>query len=222
MGNDPPIDADYADLAGNAEQVDSYDTPLPAAAIAQLDASVTKVIENTSGNRPAAGTEGRIFIESDTGRVLYDDGAAWNQVGVSAYGDLSGTPTSTQSASITGGYITPIRVSSSGLTNPGYFTDDDTSTDEAMDATDSITVEQNDPMDGCRIYCSAASGQTLEFRDGGGNVVANKNISTSGAWVEISFSSFAYEMEMTALDSGPTVAEMDVHLMALPAHSHGI
>lgn len=78
--------------------------PLGAADLAQLDASITVIIEDTSANRPAAGTEGRIFLESDTGRVLYDDGAAWVELGLSesqislanlasnAHADLSTAP----------------------------------------------------------------------------------------------------------------------------------
>lgn len=51
---------------------------------------VNSLTEDTQANRPSAGTEGRIYIESDTGRVLYDDGTNWIGVGESAHGDLSG------------------------------------------------------------------------------------------------------------------------------------
>jgi hypothetical protein len=47
------------------------------------DSEITEFISNTSGNRPAAGTVDRIFYETDTGRVLYDNGSSWIEVGLS-------------------------------------------------------------------------------------------------------------------------------------------
>jgi hypothetical protein len=44
---------------------------------------VTAFEENTSANLPTAGTEGRIFFETDTGRVLYDNGTTWIEIGLS-------------------------------------------------------------------------------------------------------------------------------------------
>lgn len=48
-----------------------------------IGTSVSEVIADTSGNLPAAGTSGRIFFETDTGRTLYDNGSSWVEVGLS-------------------------------------------------------------------------------------------------------------------------------------------
>lgn len=42
-----------------------------------------EVLIDTAANRPAAGTTDRIFIESDTGRVLRDNGTSYDEVGLS-------------------------------------------------------------------------------------------------------------------------------------------
>lgn len=54
---------------------------------------VTSLTEDTQANRPSAGTEGRIYIESDTGRVLYDDGSSWVGVGESSHSNLDSVST---------------------------------------------------------------------------------------------------------------------------------
>ena len=74
---------------------------------------VTAFTEDTAANRPAPGTEGRIFFESDTGRVLYDSGSSWVELGLSesqislanlatkAHSDLSGIGSSDHHAKYT-------------------------------------------------------------------------------------------------------------------------
>ena len=62
--------------------------PLNAADISQLDSSITEIVEYTSGNVPAAGTDGRIIIESDTGRILFDNGSSLVEIGLSE-GEIS-------------------------------------------------------------------------------------------------------------------------------------
>ena len=45
--------------------------------------SIDEAIADTSANLPTAGTSGRLFFETDTGRVLYDNGSSWVEVGLS-------------------------------------------------------------------------------------------------------------------------------------------
>lgn len=70
----------FANFA-SGDEFDGY--PLQSGDLSQLDGSITSIEENTNANRPSAGTEGRIFFESDTGKVLYDDGASWVDLGLS-------------------------------------------------------------------------------------------------------------------------------------------
>ena len=67
--------------ASNETIVDSSGTV--QADLPQLDASVTEIRVGTAATLPSGGTEGRILIESDTGRILYDDGATLTEVGLS-------------------------------------------------------------------------------------------------------------------------------------------
>lgn len=57
---------------------------------------ITGLIEDTSGNRPAAGTEGRLFFQTDTQEVFYDDGSSWIRLALDASqigaGDLGFDP----------------------------------------------------------------------------------------------------------------------------------
>lgn len=46
-----------------------------------IGTSVNEAIADISSNRPAAGTTGRIFFETDTGITYYDDGSSWIVVG---------------------------------------------------------------------------------------------------------------------------------------------
>lgn len=52
------------------------------------DVDLTDIEVNTSGNRPAAGTNGRLFIERDTNRIYYDDGSTWRLIGLQSHDDL--------------------------------------------------------------------------------------------------------------------------------------
>jgi len=58
--------------------------------LAQFSASheVTAVLEDTSANRPAASTEGRLFFETDSGKTTYDDGGTWVIIGTVLTDDL--------------------------------------------------------------------------------------------------------------------------------------
>lgn len=70
------------------------------------DVDVEAINADTSGNLPAAGTSGRIFFETDTGRTLYDNGTSWVEIGLSesqislanlssrSHSDLSDAPSS--------------------------------------------------------------------------------------------------------------------------------
>lgn len=53
------------------------------------DQVVGIVIQDTEANQPAAGIAGRFFLSTDTLKFWYDDGAAWNLIGVLAGLDLS-------------------------------------------------------------------------------------------------------------------------------------
>lgn len=48
-----------------------------------LDGVVVKYKEDTHLNRPAAGTHGYIYLETDTGILFYDNGTTWQVVGAS-------------------------------------------------------------------------------------------------------------------------------------------
>jgi len=54
--------------------------------------NIAELRRDTSANRPTAGTAGRIFFETDTKRVLFDDGSAWLQLGVAKWDNLEGKP----------------------------------------------------------------------------------------------------------------------------------
>ena len=86
--------ADDLTLRENAGTIELYDESVGAVAaawnldpqlengsVAALDGSVTELREDTSANRPAAGTEGHIFFETDNGRILYDNGTSWIVIG---------------------------------------------------------------------------------------------------------------------------------------------
>jgi len=44
---------------------------------------IKNYLYDTAANRPAAGTEGRLFVETDTGRTLFDNGSSWVEIGLS-------------------------------------------------------------------------------------------------------------------------------------------
>lgn len=71
----------YDETAGSVAATWDLNPQLESESIVALDASITELRGGTSGNRPAAGTSGRIFFERDTRRVLYDDGASWLELG---------------------------------------------------------------------------------------------------------------------------------------------
>jgi len=48
-----------------------------------IGTNVTEAIADTSANLPTAGTGGRLFFETDRGRVLYDNGTSLIEVGLS-------------------------------------------------------------------------------------------------------------------------------------------
>ena len=54
--------------------------------------NVTKVIIDTSSNRPSAGVAGRLFFETDTHIIYYDNGSSWVKLGVADWGDIVGKP----------------------------------------------------------------------------------------------------------------------------------
>jgi len=54
--------------------------------------NVSKVIIDTSANRPAAGVAGRLFFETDTHMIYYDDGTSWVKLGVADWGNIDGKP----------------------------------------------------------------------------------------------------------------------------------
>jgi len=48
-----------------------------------IGTNVTEAIADTSANLPSAGSSGRLMFETDTGRVLYDNGTSLVEVGLS-------------------------------------------------------------------------------------------------------------------------------------------
>lgn len=75
-----------------------------AALADDIDGKLTGYSEGTHAGRPAAGTRGRLYYETDTGLVFFDNGAAWSTVilagawtslslagGVSSPGVMSGS-----------------------------------------------------------------------------------------------------------------------------------
>lgn len=66
--------------------------------IAELDdvTGITGLEENSSGNRPTAGTEGRIFFNTTDNTVEYDTGSTWQVIGIDpaqiSAGDLGFDP----------------------------------------------------------------------------------------------------------------------------------
>jgi len=54
--------------------------------------NVTKVIIDTSANRPAAGVAGRLFFETDTHTIYYDNGSEWVKLGVADWDNIDGKP----------------------------------------------------------------------------------------------------------------------------------
>lgn len=57
---------------------------------------VTAMIEDSGGNRPSAGEEGRLFFDTSNQRIEYDNGASWERLGQAAgtigAGDLGFDP----------------------------------------------------------------------------------------------------------------------------------
>jgi len=54
--------------------------------------NVSKVIMDTSTNRPSAGVAGRLFFETDTHIIYYDNGSSWVKLGVADWEDIEGKP----------------------------------------------------------------------------------------------------------------------------------
>ena len=54
--------------------------------------NVSKVIIDTSSNRPSAGVSGRLFFETDTHIVYYDNGTSWVKLGVADWDNIDGKP----------------------------------------------------------------------------------------------------------------------------------
>ena len=54
--------------------------------------NITELRRDTSANRPTAGVEGRIFFETDTKRILFDNGSTWIQLGVATWDKLENKP----------------------------------------------------------------------------------------------------------------------------------
>ena len=98
-------DAMVSDQKGHAARHESGGSDaLTFANLASV--GITEIDADTAANRPAAGTSGRIFFETDTGRTLYDNGSSWIEVGLSeseislanlssrSHSDLSDAPSS--------------------------------------------------------------------------------------------------------------------------------
>lgn len=85
-----------------ASQLDNVPNPTPASIGAVANAgSAVSIQAGTQASKPAAGTAGRVYIETDTARIMRDDGSAWQKVGVVNWADLDGTPTTISGYGIT-------------------------------------------------------------------------------------------------------------------------
>jgi len=69
-----------ADLTHASRHESGGSDSITFANLANQDAH--SILINTSSNLPSAGTADRLFVETDTGRVLYDDGSSWVEVGL--------------------------------------------------------------------------------------------------------------------------------------------
>lgn len=106
-----------------------------------IGTSISEAIADTAANLPAAGTSGRIFFETDTGRVLYDNGTSWIEVGLSE-SQISGTNINDNSVSVAGN-----SVSLGGSTTVDYIDLNDTGASFPIPNSDlsnsSVTVAGN-------------------------------------------------------------------------------
>jgi len=99
-------DDGVVDKSDDAAALDGDSPPLSVSSLSPIDSSIVEFRADISGNRPGGGTAGRIFFETDNGRVLYDDGGSWKEVGLSeseislsnlgsrSHSDLSSAPAS--------------------------------------------------------------------------------------------------------------------------------
>src|SRR6266576_5671655 len=87
-----PLDTDPA--AQGASQIRTERADLIGwAGVEHALTGVHKFLMGSVGSRPAPGNAGRLFINTDTGQIEYDDGTAWI------------TPHANQVASATGGAV---------------------------------------------------------------------------------------------------------------------
>jgi hypothetical protein len=76
--------ASWTDLAISTSDVSASDVSLGSLSNDEqvVDAgSVPSIQADTNTNRPTAGTAGRLYVETDTGKVLRDDGTGWKLYG---------------------------------------------------------------------------------------------------------------------------------------------
>ncbi len=93
--------ADTAISAGNADTVDGahasdFANTVHTHGLSDLPdiVNITKIIRDTSTNKPPAGTVGRLFFETDTHIIYYDDGTQWVKLGVVDWANIDGKPSS--------------------------------------------------------------------------------------------------------------------------------
>lgn len=86
----PALDVDEASIShDNISGVSSGDHHAKTASLDELnDTNVTDFTADTQANRPAAGTADRVYVETDNGRILYDDGTNWLMMGATLHDQL--------------------------------------------------------------------------------------------------------------------------------------
>lgn len=107
---------------------------------------IKNYLYDTSGNRPAAGTEGRLFVQTDTGETFYDNGSSWIAIGIGESNISLSNLASKEYAS---------------LTNRGHGNEDHTSTF----ATLSDPVTDFDGSTGVSGQFLQTDGTNLSFAD---------------------------------------------------------
>lgn len=87
-----------------------------------IDDDAALYLQDDIASRPAAGIEGRYFWSTDEGILYYDDGAAWNCLGIKAatQGSITYVDDSTKYALLAPGTAHYPLVSGGAGANPGY------------------------------------------------------------------------------------------------------
>lgn len=152
--------------------------------LSQFDGTVSRVVEDTSGNL-SAGTADRLAIESDTGRVLFDNGSSFVEVGLSesqislanlssrSHADLSDAPADAHHTDPTAGTgITDEGTNQFGISDNGVG---QTQLDGEEIATNNTThntpIAVLEPGESYELAVPVQDGKTVELHAAGAFVV---------------------------------------------------